>query len=207
MSVFRCSRCGYDTDNMAVLQNHLCKIEKCPAQTVRRTTNAQGGGAGATSSSARGGRKKQLRPFGQENRDYIRRDFLKQNCVSDPLKGVQTVVKELYFHPGHAENHNIRRAGSENNNDGADEADGVIEVYNGDAWVRRPKTQVYNKMIYMACDMLEYNIPRKYWSDEFEKFLHGMNDLNNDVLLEFIREEIDETIAEKSEQQNLDPSQ
>jgi hypothetical protein len=145
----------------------------------------------------RPGRKKLLRPFGQEKRDYIKRDFLKEKCVNDPLKGLQNVITELYFSPNHNENHNIRQSENENS----------IEVYNGETWVRRPKIQIYNKMIYMACDMLEYNIPRKYWTEEFEKFLYGMNDLNNDELLEFIREEIDETIAEKTSQQNLATSQ
>lgn len=196
MSVFRCSRCGYDTDNMASFRSHISKKVECQPRLSNVSLKDVKASYGIT---ARGGRKKQLRPFGQENRDYIRRDFLKENCVADPLKGVQTVIIELYFNPSHAENHNIRRA--------REDPDSTIEVYNGETWVRRPKTQVYNKMIYMACDMLEYNIPRKYWSEEFEKFLYGMNDLNNDVLLEFIREEIDETIAEKTSEENLEQAQ
>jgi hypothetical protein len=139
------------------------------------------------------GRKKQLRSFGQENRDYIKRDFLKENCLADPLKGLQSIIVELYFNPKHKENHNIRPIAMDN----------FMEVYQNGTWTKMPKTRIYNKMIYMSCDILEYNIPRKYWSDKFEKFLFDMNDLNNDRLLEFIREELDETFADKTSGKNL----
>jgi hypothetical protein len=59
-------------------------------------------------------------------------------------------------------------------------------------------------MIYRAQAILEYNVPKKIWTNEFKKFLNSMEEMDNDDLLELIREEIDDTIiiAEKELSKN-----
>ena len=141
-------------------------------------------------------RRKRLRYFGAEKRDYIKREFLKE-CISDPLKGVQTIIAQIYLNDDHEENHNIRYLLTEPDS---------LEIYKDDKWVKRKKQLVVDKMIYMACDILEYNVPKKYWTTEFANFISGMGELDNDDLLELIREEVEITflsyIAEKTKKQS-----
>lgn len=188
-TVFKCSRCGYNADKMSAFRGHLSRKTDCkpmlsdiPFQHVKEQY---------ASVIVPKRRRHRLRPFGSERRDYIRREFLK-DCVSDPLKGVQTVITQIFFNEDHDENHNVRYLSDD---------PGHIEVYKQDGddegvWIKCRKTSIYDKMIYMACDILEYNIPKKYWTTEFTNFVVGMGDMDNDDLLELIREEVESTILQ-----------
>jgi hypothetical protein len=50
-------------------------------------------------------------------------------------------------------------------------------------------------MIYRASDILEYNIPKKHWTNEFRNFIEGMGELDNDELLSLIIEETGDTVV------------
>ncbi len=190
-TVFKCSRCGYQADKICAFKGHLSRKTDCKPKLsdisfdavkeqyaalipVKRTAPTQP-------------RRRRLRLFGHERRDYIKREFLK-DCVSDPLKGVQTVISQIFFNEEHDENHNVRYL--------ANDPD-YMEIYKEEnTWVKRNKQQIYDKMIYMACDILEYNIPKKYWTTEFANFVSGMGGMDNDDLLELIREEVESTVIE-----------
>ena len=130
-------------------------------------------------------KRRKLRNFGDEYMDYIKRDAL-QEFVSDPLKGIQEIIRMVYFNPDREENYTIRSI--------ADES-GVVEVHIDEAWVRKNKRYIYDKMIYLATAIMEYNIAKKSWTPEFTNFITDMGELENDNILELIREEVDDTVA------------
>ncbi len=136
-------------------------------------------------------RKKKVKKtitFGQENVDFIKRDFLKE-CVKDPIESVQKIIEKIHFNVEHPEYFNIRLIEGESD---------FVEIYIQDSWVKRTKQMIYNKLIYKVCDILEYNVPKKYWTKEFTNFISGMGQIDNDELLKLILEEVDNTIVTKS---------
>lgn len=203
---FTCSRCGYKSDKISTFKVHLSRKTDCKPQLsdiAFETVKEQYAAILRPSSPSRRRRRKKLRPFGAEKRDHIKRDMLK-DCVADPLRGVQTIIRMIYCNNDYDENKNIRLIKDDENN---------VEVYMGDTWSRKSKRQVFDKLIYMACDILEYNVPKKYWTTEFTNFVNGMGEMDNDDLLELIREEVDTTFlmqeidaAEKHDKQNTNES-
>jgi hypothetical protein len=49
-------------------------------------------------------------------------------------------------------------------------------------------------MISITCGIMDSNIPKKYWTDEFKNFIKSMDNIDNDDILDLIREELDNTI-------------
>lgn len=194
-TVFKCSRCGYEADKMCAFKSHLSRKTDCKPKLSDISFDAVKEQYAALLVVKRPAeptqvdkrRRKKLRPFGTERRDYIKREFLK-DCVADPLKGVQTVISQIFFNEEHDENHNMRYLPEDQHS---------VEIYKDEnMWVKCNKQQIYDKMIYMACDILEYNIPKKYWTTEFANFVSGMGGMENDDLLELIREEVESTVIE-----------
>lgn len=190
-TVFTCSRCGYQTDKIFMFKVHLSRKTVCKPRLSDISFDAikqeyafllRPGSPGKKTYR----RRKRMRSFGDEKRDHIKRDMLK-DCVRDPLSGVQTVIQYIYCNEEHDENHNIRLIQDDEHN---------VEILINDVWVRRSKIQVYDKIIYMACDILEYNIAKKYWTTEFRNFVTGMGEMDNDNVLELIREEVESTLLE-----------
>lgn len=129
-------------------------------------------------------RRKPLRSFGDEQKDFIKKESLLEH-ISDPLKGIQMVIKDIYFNKDHEENHTIKLL--------SDHKD-VVEIHLDEGWVRKNKKRVFDKMIYLASDILEYNIPKKHWTGEFKNFIYSMGEVDNEDLLALIREELEDTI-------------
>ena len=96
------------------------------------------------------------------------------------------MIREIYRDADLEENHNYRFVNGRPD---------LVEAWNGEKWVRTSKNYLYDKMIYMACGILEYNIAVKYWTDEFREFLRGMGGIDNDELLEMMREEVEITLT------------
>jgi hypothetical protein len=145
-------------------------------------------------------RRKKLRNFGDECREYIKKENLK-DYIQDPLKGIQDIIKMIYFNEEHPENHVVRSVINEPS---------YIQIHREDTWLKRPKKYIYDKMIYFAYGIMEYNINKKSWTDEFKNFIVSMGEMDNDDLLELIRDEVDETVcnsekqlAENSDDKNL----
>lgn len=196
---FTCSRCGYNSDKISTFKLHLSRKTDCKPQLsdiAFDVVKEQYASILRPSSPGRRRRRKKLRPFGAEKRDHIKREMLKA-CVADPLKGVQTIIRMIFCNDDYDENKNIRLLKEDENN---------VEIYMGDVWSRKSKEQVFDKLIYMACDILEYNVPKKHWTPEFANFVNGMGEMDNDDLLELIREEVDTTFllhhADKEDKQN-----
>ena len=197
---FTCSRCGYKSDKMCAFKLHLSRKTVCKPQLSDisfETVKEQ-----YASILQKSRRRKKIRPFGAEKRDHIKRDTLK-DCVADPLSGVQTLIRMIYCNDEYEENMNIRVLKDDDHN---------VEVYMGDqiGWMKKSKIRVFDKLIYMACDILEYNVPKKYRTTEFNNFVTGMGEMDNDELLELIREEVGTTFienenAEKHDKQNTSP--
>jgi hypothetical protein len=173
-TVFKCSRCGYENDILSAFKRHLARKTECkpkqddiPEQRKKVV------------------RKQKLRNFGSENIDFIKKEFLKQ-YIQDPLKGIQEIIKLIYFNQEHDENRSVRTTNDEN----------VVEIYKDEAWHRMDKDYIYNKMIYFAAAILEYNVYKKDQTPEFQKFINSMGEMDNDDLLDLIREEVDGTIAD-----------
>jgi hypothetical protein len=186
-TVFKCSRCGYENTEFQAFKKHLSRKTECKPKVsdiafdeVKKQFDHL--------------KRKKMRDFGDENTDAIVKDKLKE-YVEDPLRGVQQVIRDLYFTKGFTENHTIRLP---------PEDPRCIEVHIDNAWIKRDKKKTYDKMIYRAQAILEYNVPKKIWTNEFKKFLNSMEEMDNDDLLELIREEIDDTIinAEKELSKN-----
>jgi hypothetical protein len=189
---FTCSRCGYKSDKISTFKLHLSRKTDCKPQLsdiAFDTVKEQYASILRPNSPGRRRRRKKMRPFGAEKRDHIKRDMLK-HCVADPLQGVQTIIQMIYCNNDYDENKNIRMLKEDENN---------VEVYMGDVWSKKSKRQVFDKLIYMACDILEYNVPKKYWTTEFTNFVNGMGEMDNDDLLELIREEVETTFLVQSE--------
>lgn len=192
---FTCSRCGYKSDKISTFKLHLSRKTDCKPQLSDIAFDAikeQYASILRPNSPGRRRRRRKLRPFGAEKRDHIKRDMLK-DCVADPLQGVQTIIRMIYCNDDYDENKNIRLLKEDENN---------VEVYMGDMWSRKSKRQVFDKLIYMACDILEYNVPKKYWTTEFTNFVNGMGEMDNDDLLELIREEVETTFLQQQQSDN-----
>lgn len=181
MTVFKCSRCGYEHEDFQQFKKHLARKTECKPKVsdisiedVKRKYLTK---------------KKRVTNFGSENRDAIKRETLKQ-YVEDPLKGIQNIIKDIYFNREFEGNHTVRLVADDDN---------YVEIHLNDTWIKRDKCYIYDKMIYLAQTILEFNIPKKQWTDEFNKFVNSMEEMDNEDLLELIREEIDDTIitAEK----------
>ena len=126
-----------------------------------------------------------LRTFGDEQRDYLRKETLKEH-IHDPLKGIQAIIKDIYFNPDHEENHTIRLHETEPD---------LVEVHVGSNWIRTLKTRAYDKMIYRAADILENSTVKINRTEEFQNFIVSMGEWENDELLHLIREEVDDTVC------------
>jgi hypothetical protein len=130
-------------------------------------------------------KKRRLRDFGDEFREHIRRDMLEE-YINDPLKGIQFIIKEIYFNESHSENRTIRPMSS---------GSLTVEVHLNERWVRVDKIKTYDKLIYRAVDILENNTYKKNWTPEFRNFIKSMGEIDCDELLFLIREEVEETIV------------
>lgn len=194
-TTFTCSRCGYKTEKISMFKHHLSRKTDCQPRLSDISFDAikqeyafllRPSSPVSQQKKVHRRRKGSVRSFGNEKRDYIKRDMLK-DCVRDPLSGVQTIIRYIYCNDEHDVNHNIRLIQDDEHN---------VEIVIDDVWVRRSKKQVYDKIIYMACDILEYNIAKKYWTTEFRNFVTGMGEMDNDNVLELIREEVETTLLE-----------
>lgn len=225
-TVFKCSRCGYQSEILYLFKRHLGRKHECkPKESdislmdvkqqfeMQMSTHNQMNGSppsdadaeksfthqtiigplcdGETSKRSqspttpeRRKKKKKLRCFGQESRDHLKRESLNE-FIHDPLKGIQAVIRDIYFNKDHEENHTIRSIRGEYDS---------LEIHQNDVWVKADKTKLYDMMIYRATDILENSTLKKNWTEEFRNFIEGMGEMDNECLLVLIREETDDTI-------------
>lgn len=206
-TLFKCSRCGYENESLTSFKKHLTRKTECKpkksdislddvreqykhllAEPINISQPVKMEHTSTPSSSPiqekRRKKTRKLRNFGDETRDYLKRDSYKEFLV-DPLKGIQEIIMEIYFNDAHEENSTVRSV--------EDDSD-TIEIHFEDGWVKRPKIRIYDKMIYRAAEILENCISKKLWTPEFKNFITGMGEIDNDDLLELIREEVDNTI-------------
>ena len=188
--MFKCARCGYESETFNVFKKHLEKKVDCDPdesdismmdvkEQFKELLETR---AKRTESPKK--KRKKLRAFGNECRDHIRRDSI-LDFKNDPLLGIQSIIIDIYFNDDHEENHTIRLCDAKN----------MVEIHNeDDKWVRVEKTKIYDKMIYRATNILEENIYKKHWTNEFRNFITSMNEFDNDAILELIRDEVDNTI-------------
>jgi uncharacterized C2H2 Zn-finger protein len=127
---------------------------------------------------------KKLRIFGNENLDYISKSDIIA-YVNDPLKGIQEIIKLIYFHKDHPENHTVRLIEGDEH---------AVEVNTEDGWTKAKIKRVFTKMLYKAADILEYNVPKKYFSTEFRNFIESMGDFDNEELEILIIEELGDNV-------------
>lgn len=189
-TIFKCSRCGYESPNLTLFKLHLTKRKtECQPKesdmSVEDVRNQYKDILEKLQRKERKEKKKKLRIFGNENLDYFTKSGI-ISYVQDPLKGIQDIIRDIYFHKDHEENHTIRTIDSNADN---------IEIFTEDGWLRiKNVKRVFTKMIYKASDIMEYNIPKKCWTDEFRNFIEGMGDLDNDDLLSLIIEETGDNV-------------
>lgn len=205
-TIFKCSRCGYKNDNLTLFKQHLTKrkTECRPKESdisiedvKKQYKDILGKDKEPKEKKERKERKRKLRVrnFGNENLDYFTKPGIIPH-VKDPLKGIQDIIRDIYFHKEHEENHTVRTIDSNTEQ---------IEIYTEDGWLKTKNVKrVFTKMIYKASDIMEYNIPKKHWTDEFRNFIEGMNDLDNDELLALIIEEVGDTVLSCCKELNLD---
>lgn len=127
---------------------------------------------------------KKLRIFGNENLDYISKSDIIA-YVNDPLKGIQEIIKLIYFHKDHSENHTVRLIENDNN---------AVEIHIEDGWTKARMKKVFTKLLFKASDILEYGIPKKYFSPEFRNFIESMGEFDNDDLITLITDEVFDTV-------------
>lgn len=231
-TLFKCSRCGYENKSLHQFKNHLKRKTECkpkesdiPFEDVKqqfqhllvakskpsepipiRTTDPPtpppspeplspiaGSPQTVPTVPDRRRRRRKVRNFGDECRDYMKRESYKE-YVEDPLKGIQEIIKEIYFNEEHEENATVRSIAGDSD---------AIEIHFEDGWVKRSKTRIYDKMIYRAAEILENCINKKLWTPEFLNFISGMGEIENEDLLELIREEVDNTILHAENEANL----
>lgn len=178
-TVFKCSRCGYATDTLYSFKRHLSKKKECPPKLCDISRQEL---------KKRIMQKITIRNFGKENIEFIKKDVLK-TYVQDPLRGLQDIIRMIYFNKYHEENRTIRTITSNE-----DEAKIMVEIYVDEGWHKKEKTKIYDRIIYKVAAIMEDNIFKKDRTPEFQKFINSMNEMDNDDLLELIREEVDDTI-------------
>lgn len=127
---------------------------------------------------------KKLRIFGNESLDYISKSDIIA-YVNDPLKGIQDIIKMIYFHKDHPENHTVRLI------DGDEHA---VEIHTEDGWTKARMKRVFTKLVYKAADLQEYNIGKKYWTTEYKNFIESMGEFDNDDLITLITDEVFDTV-------------
>lgn len=210
-TIFKCHRCGYENGSLRLFKQHLERIRECkpkesdiPLQEVKKQyqelleKKEKSSTTTASSSSKTCDRtdtperkrksKRTLRIFGNENLDYLSKATIIK-YINDPLKGIQDIIKLIYFDKEHGENHTVKWITT------TDDVKSQVEIYTEDGWTRARTKRVFTKMIYRASDILEYNIPKKHWTNEFRNFIEGMGELDNDELLSLIIEETGDTVV------------
>ena len=96
--------------------------------------------------------------YGKENLDYLTQNYL-LGLVYKPYNSVQCLVKNIYFHPNHPENHNIRIPNRKEK---------FATVYNSGNWELRNKREVIENIVDNS-----YNIIDCYY-DETKDKLEGI---------------------------------
>lgn len=212
-TVFKCSRCGYQNETLCLFKKHLERKTECKPKVSNisfsevkeqflnsivikdknkqksyntECDNGQLSTSPIPSTIEKKKRKRRLRNFGDENHDilHIKESLKKEGFVTDPLRGLQEIIKLIYFNPEHPENYVIRSVPDEQS---------LVEIHIDDVWVKRHKKYIYDKMIYLAYGIMEYNVSKKSWTEEFKNFITSMGEMDNDDILELIREEVDDT--------------
>ena len=216
---FRCFRCGYENGDLHAFKKHMERRRECKPKesditiaevkkqyqqyldknetTKEDDSNINNGAmssitnsigdAEVTKRSETPEKKRKLRKlriFGNENLDYFSKSDI-IGYVNDPLKGIQEIIKSIYFHKDHTENHTVRMI----------EGDGTfVEIHTEDGWTRARTKRVFTKLVYRAGDILEYNVPKKHWTNEFKNFIESMGEFDNEELLALIIEEVGDTV-------------
>jgi len=190
-TIFKCSRCGYENNSLRGFKQHLERKRECkPKESDIPLSDVKLQYQGifqnrVESPSAEKKRKKKHRFFGHENLDYISKPNIVQH-VSNPLKGIQDIIKDVYFNKDHEENNTIRTIDGDDDN---------VEVFTEDGWIKAVQKKVFTKMIYRASDIMEYNVAKKHWNAEFSNFIDSMGEMDNDELLVLILEEVGNTVV------------
>ena len=189
-TVFKCSRCGYESSAFSQFKTHLQRKRECqpnqsdiPLKDIKQQYQEM---------IEKHSEKKRRRTFGQENLDYIEKTHLIE-YVGDPLSGIQEIIQEIYFNKGREENHTVRMINGDTS---------CVEIYTEDGWMKANQKKVFSKMIYRASDIMEYNIPKKHWNSEFKHFIEGMGELDNEELLVLILEEVENTVLNAEKEYN-----
>ena len=75
--------------------------------------------------------------YGQENLEYITGNYL-QKLLQLPYSALPKLIKDIYFHPEHPENRNVKITNKKLP---------YVSVYKGNKWVLHDKNQVIENMV------------------------------------------------------------
>lgn len=113
--------------------------------------------------------------FGKENVEYLTKTFMKE-LVKIPYIAVPKLVKNVYFHPGHPENHNVKITNRKLP---------YASVWNNDKWETRSKKEVIENMVDKSYNLIETEYDNVDLGEKkmvnFEKFKKKFNEDDKEV--------------------------
>lgn len=86
-----------------------------------------------------------INAFGQENLEYIKKDFVQKLVQEGPYASIQKLIKYIHFNPNHKENHNIKIP---------NKRDKYGMIYDGSQWQMRNKMNMITTLATRAFDVI-----------------------------------------------------
>lgn len=96
-----------------------------------------------------------INPFGQENTDYITKDYIQRIIDEGPYDTIPKLLEYIHFNPKHKENHNIKITNKKQP---------YAQVYDGNKWLIRDKKQTIDDMSDKAYSLLNEHYT---WQNEY----------------------------------------
>ena len=137
-------------ETIEILEARLAALEKTPSiQTVNNTVN------NITNNF--------INNFGAENTDYITDELIHERFMCC-IQGIIDMINDIYFHPDHPENKNVRIKSIKNG--------GFAEIRKGGEWITDSLEEVASKMVNTSYNILT----RKYRGDlAYQAYIQEMH--------------------------------
>jgi len=98
-----------------------------------------------------------IQPFGKENIEYIKRDYIDKLLAVAPIKSIPNLLEYIHFNPEHIENQNVKIPNKK---------DSFAKVYDGKKWEYKDKNETIENMTDKA-----YGIINKHYDQGSNKYI------------------------------------
>ena len=111
-----------------------------------------------------------MNPFGKENIDYLKEDYIK-NAIKIPQFGLPNLIRLIHFNKDHPENMNIKQRNKKKP---------MVDVYNGKEWITMDKNDTIHNMVASKKEIMDEYFDKFIEVDDnvksnYERFSHSVD--------------------------------